>query len=87
MISIDARWKVATAGAGPSGKIRSVIGGEGVSTPGLGGQEVWAVFGFVADAGVGFDFAVCAGVRWQKWHGRGAVVFLLFEPQINVAAP
>ena len=89
MISTDAaaRWKVATASAGPSGQMRSVIGGERVSTPGVGGQKVWAILGVGFVAGVDFGFDVCAGVRWQKGHGSGPGVFLLFEPQVNVAAP
>ena len=56
MISTDtaARCKVATASAGPSGQMRSLVGGEGVSTPGVGGQKVGTVFGvgFFAEAGV-----------------------------------
>ena len=89
MISTNAaaRWKVVTAGAGHSGQMRSVVGGEGVSTPGVGGQKVGPIFGVGFVAGVDFDFDVCAGVCWQKWHGRGTRVFLLFVPQVNFAAP
>ena len=65
MVSTDAaaRRKVATAGARPSGQMRSLVGGKCVSTPVFGGQTVFG-FGFGADAGVDFYFDVCDGVCW-----------------------